>query len=295
LEVLDIFPTPHRAAAKARLPQVATATVIAGVLAVGGAGGALAGVLRVSPQQSEGAFMKAAQAAAASGDVNSAVAYYQRAADAAPKDPTPFSELGALMVRTGSLGGAVEAYRGALARAPSDWRLDLELGRLALRLDQPQEAVGHFETARQEHPEPAVWNGLGVSYDLLGDHLRAQGAYAEGLKTAPDDGPLRNNLGLSQALSGNYPAAIATLSALAASPQATTRYRLNLALAYGLAGDDEKAAAAAREDLGQAEIDSNRRYYQTLRTLGDHARSEAILGNGAAGHIPVPPAPPTSR
>jgi Flp pilus assembly protein TadD len=261
------------------------------VLALLGPGHAPAAMGRASPQQTEDAFIKAAQAAAGAGDLNSAVAYYRRAAEAAPKDPAPLAALGDLMARTGALGGAVEAYRGAAARAPADWRFDLELGRLALRLNRPQDALTHFETVRREHPEPAAWNGLGVSYDLMGDHARAQDAYGEGLKAAPGDATLRNNLGLSQALAGNFPEAIATLSALVSSPQASTRYRLNLALAYGLAGDDEKAAGAAREDLGQADIDSNRQYYQTLRALGDHGRSEAILGAGSA--TPSPAAPVT--
>jgi Flp pilus assembly protein TadD len=275
----------------ARLIRPASALVLT-ILAVLGPGHSYAAMGRPTPQQTEDAFIKAAQAAAGAGDVNSAVAYYRRAAESAPKDPAPLAALGDLMARSGNLGGAVEAYRAAAARAPADWRYDLELGRLALRLNRPQDALAHFETVRREHPEPAAWNGLGVCYDLMGDHTRAQGAYAEGLKAAPGDATLRNNLGLSQALAGQFPEAIATLTALASSPQASSRYRLNLALAYGLAGDDEKAAAAAREDLGQSDIDSNRRYYQTLRALGDRARSEAILGAGTSnGPTPISQGP----
>lgn len=240
-----------------------------------------------SSERSEDAFLKAAQAAAESGDTNSTIAFYRRAADLAPKDATPLVQLGAFMAKTGALPGAVEAYRGALLRAPSDWRIDLELGRLDLRLDHPREAIGHFDTARREHPQASAWNGLGVSRDLLGDHVQAQDAYQEGLKLSPGDPTLRNNLGLSQALAGNFAAAIAGLSSLAAEPGASPRYRLNLALAYGLAGEDDHAATAARRDLGEAEIASNRRYYQTLRALDDHARSQAILGGGTvAGEGP---------
>jgi Flp pilus assembly protein TadD len=240
--------------------------------------GAGAVVAHPSPERSEAAFLKAAESAVASGDINSAVAFYRRAADIAPKDPAPLVALGALMSKTGALGGAVEADRQALARAPGDWRLELELGRLALRLDQPGPAIARFAAVQREHPQAAALNGLGVAYDLSGDHAQARKAYEDGLKLSPDDATLRNNLGLSEALAGDYPAAIATLSALADSPQTSTRYRLNLALAYGLAGDQARAAAASRRDLGEAEIASNARYYQTLRALDDHARSEAILG-----------------
>lgn len=248
--------------------------------------------VRDKPQRSEEAFIKAAEAAAEAGDLNSASAFYQRAAQLAPKDPKPLAELGALMAKTGGLAAAVEAYRGALARSPSDWRIDLELGRLALRLDRPQDALGHFETVKRAQPQPAVYNGIGVADDLLGDHAAAQSAYRQGLRETPGDPTLRNNLGLSQALAGDYAAAIATLSALTASSHATARYRLNLALVHGLAGQDDAAAAAARDDLGEAEIASNRRYYQTLRALGDHSRAAAILGVGAEPRSPLSGSPP---
>jgi Flp pilus assembly protein TadD len=262
------------------------------VVASAPTGLAAPGPVHDTPQRSEEAFIRAAEAAAQASDLNSASAFYQRAAQLAPKDPKPLADLGALMARTGALAAAVEAYRGALARSPSDWRIELELGRLALRLDRPQDALGHFETVKRTQPQPAVYNGIGVTEDLLGDHAAAQSAYREGLRETPDDPTLRNNLGLSQALAGNYSAAIATLSALTASPHASARYRLNLALVYGLAGQDDAAAAAARDDLGDAEIASNRHYYQTLRALGDHARAAAILGVGAQPRSPPSGSPP---
>jgi Flp pilus assembly protein TadD len=269
--------------------------VIAGVVLISAvATSALAanGPVRDTPRRSEDAFIKAAEAAAAAGDINSASAFYQRAAQLAPKDPQPLADLGALMAKTGAPAQAFEAYRAALARAPSDWRIDMELGRLALRLDRPQDALARFEAVSQAHPQVAAFNGIGVAQDLLGDHIAAQRAYQEGLKTSPEDPTLRNNLGLSEALAGDYAAAVATLSALTASPHATPRYRLNLALVYGLAGQDEAAAAAARDDLGESEIANNRRYYQTLRALGDRARAAAILGVGAQAATGIAGPPP---
>ncbi len=282
-------------ASRPRKSQALTAVSLV-ILALAGApaGIAASGPVRDTPQKSEEAFIKAAEAAAEAGDLNSASAFYQRAAQLAPKDPAPLADLGALMAKTGGLAAAVEAYRGALARSPSDWRIDLELGRLALRLDRPQDALSHFEAVKHAHPQAAAFNGLGVTEDLLGDHAAAQRAYKEGLRDTPDDPTLRNNLGLSQALAGDYTGAIATLSALTASPHATARYRLNLALVYGLAGQDDAAAAAARDDLGEAEIASNRRYYQTLRALGDHARAAAILGVGSPSQSPSGGPPPPS-
>ncbi len=285
-------PLSRPAAARRRAVRAMVGSAAAwAVLCAGAAAGDVIG--HPSSEKTESAFLRAAQTAGQQGDLNSAIAFYRRAAQIAPKDPIPMAELGALLEHSEALPGAVEAYRDAAARAPENVLYQMQLGRLALRMDAPAEAQVRFDQAVRLHPEPAAWNGLGVSLDLQGAHARAQSAYAEGLKLAPGDPTLRNNLGLSQALAGDYPAAISTLSALAASPDSTARYRLNLALVYGLAGDDDKAAAAARQDLGEREIASNRAYYAMLRGMGDKSRTEAILG--LAGPPAATGAPPPAH
>src|SRR5262249_37088501 len=109
-------------------------------------------------------------------------------------------------------------------------------------------------------------------------HDLAQQDYRKGLALAPDQMSLRNNLGLSQALSGDYNGAIATLSDVAGRPGASARNRQNLALVYGLAGDNDHASAVARTDLDDAAVRSNLAYYTLLRSLDDVGRTAAILG-----------------
>jgi cell division protein FtsN len=104
---------------------------------------------------------------------------------------------------------------------------------------------------------------------------------------------LRNNYGLSLALSGDYPAAVATLNPIAADPGAPSRYRLNLALVYGLAGDDKKAAAITRSSLDEAAIRNNLAYYALLRAMDDKQRAAAIVGAQLHG-TPVPDAEQTA-
>jgi len=79
---------------------------------------------------------------------------------------------------------------------------------------------------------------------------------------------------------------VLTLSAAAGSPNATARTRQNLALAYGLSGDNEKAAAVGRTDLDEASVKSNLAYYTMLRGLSDHARAAAIIGARSVGPSP---------
>jgi Flp pilus assembly protein TadD len=65
---------------------------------------------------------------------------------------------------------------------------------------------------------------------------------------------------------------------LAREPGATTRHRQNLALAYGLAGDPERAAQVARRDLDEATVRQNLKMYATLRALNDPQRIAEAVG-----------------
>ncbi len=246
-----------------------------------------------SAERSEAAFMRAGDMALSQGETLSAIEFFQRAASLAPRDPAPLVRLGDAYAASGGLAAAYEAYQQALARGSQSPSLDLDLGRLALRLDHPREAVAHFEAARKRREDVAVWNGLGVAHDAMGDHVQAQSDYRKGLALKPGDISLRNNLGLSQALAGNYAEAIATLSSVAADPGAGPGNRLNLAMVYGLAGDDDKASQAARRDLGESDNTANRRYYALLRAMDDRSRTRAILGLGGSGsgRPGAPPAP----
>jgi Flp pilus assembly protein TadD len=137
----------------------------------------------------------------------------------------------------------------------------------------------HLEAALAKRgDDPKLYNSLGLAHDLAGRHDLAQAAYRKGLAVAPGDLALRNNLGLSQALAEDFPAAINTLSTLAAMPAATARHRQNLALVYGLAHENAKAAAVARTDLDEASVKNNLAYYAMLRGLSPEARTAAIFG-----------------
>lgn len=227
----------------------------------------------------------------AAGETDSAIQFYQRAASLAPKDPVPLVRLATAYAKAGAPAAAYDAYGQARARDPQAENVELAMGRLALRLDKPQEAISHFEAARRRHDEATVWNGLGVAHDALGDHATAQSNYRKGLEAKPDDILLRNNLGLSQALSGDYPGAIATLSSLASDPQAGPGNRLTLAMVYGLAGDEEKARQIARRDLGEADVAANLQYYRVLKAMDDRSRTRAILGLGVGTSTPISAAP----
>jgi Flp pilus assembly protein TadD len=270
----------------------ALAVILVGLLGAGAALGAPSPSLappiqsgtgapgKPTAEKSAAAYIRAGDMAMEAGEPMSAVEFYRRATTLTPKDPLPVTKLGGALEAAGEYTQAYEILSKAHAQDPSAWRVDLALGRLAIRLDRPQLALASLDEAMRLHEDPAIWGAMGVAHDELGDHVRAQADYKTGLEKAPSNLVMKNNLGLSQALSGDYAAAIRTLTSLVAEPGATARHRLNLALVYGLAGEDDKAAQAARRDLGESDGAANRKAYAVLRAMDDKTRTRAILGIG---------------
>jgi Flp pilus assembly protein TadD/cell division septation protein DedD len=234
---------------------------------------------RVTPDdKSATAVLRVADATRSGGDPATALNLYRRAHELAPKDPVPLARLGATLASLQAYNEAATAYRQALELAPADTEIMRGLASVMLALNQPDLALTQLDAALAVRQEAKSYSLVGVANDLQGHHDAAQRAYADGLTLAPDDIALRNNLGLSQALAGDFVASTRTLSAAAASTTATARTRQNLALAYGLAGDSDKAASVARRDLDEESVKNNLTYYAMLRGLDDRARAAAIIG-----------------
>ena len=85
-------------------------------------------------------------------------------------------------------------------------------------------------------------------------------------------------LALSLAFAGKFDLAIGILEVFADDPMSGVRLRQNLALIYGLAGMEEKAANIAAKDLDEAGVANNLAYYAQLRNLSSKGRAQAIFG-----------------
>jgi Flp pilus assembly protein TadD len=237
------------------------------------------GTQQIAADSPASTLLRVADAARSAGDLATAVSLYQRATEATPQDPTPWARLGAALTDARAYTEAAEAYQRALKLAPGDPDIERGLGTILADTGRPGLAISHFEAAlKRRGDDPKLYNALGVARDLAGRHDLAQEAYRKGLALAPGHLGLLNNLGLSQALAEDFPGAIGTLSKLVAMPAATARHRQNLALVYGLAGEDEKAAVVARLDLEEAAVKNNLAYYALLRGMSHEARVAAIVG-----------------
>ena len=67
---------------------------------------------------------------------------------------------------------------------------------------------------------------------------------------------------------------------VAADTRAGSRHRLNLALVYGLSGNNAAARQVARIDLDEPAVRRNLAYYRTLRALNDPKATLNAVGAG---------------
>lgn len=120
-----------------------------------------------------------------------------------------------------------------------------------LRRVQQLQRLGRIDLALQEltaalarEPEnPRLLNALGICYDILGEHRRAQEIFRQLLAVNPDDLRVRNNLGYSYLLAGEYQQAVCELQQVVTQDPANERARNNLGLALVYQGRYQEALA----------------------------------------------------
>ncbi len=217
------------------------------------------------------------------GDVRGAIPFYRRAHQLDTIQATPLIRLAIALQTVRAYAEASQVWQAALALDPGNAEALRGYGNNLIALNKPQLAVDKLRASNEIEEDARTYNGLGVAYDMIGDAREAQVHYRLGLQLAPDNVALRNNLGLSLALSGDFQDSIDLLLGVVASAAATARHRQNLALAYGLSGQIEQAAAVARQDLDEQAVASNRAYYAILRAETDPAVRSAILRSHVAG------------
>lgn len=225
-------------------------------------------------------LVRIAKSTAASGDLAIAVSLYRRAHNLNRGNYDAIMGLGRALGRLGAHDEAADVFRAGIVAYPNDPEILRGLGNTLIALNQPAQAIEEYERAMREKEDVRLFNAIGVAYDKLNDHAMAQAYYRTGLDSAPGNLNINNNLGLSLLLSGKFGEAIKMLRTVAADPKSTARQRLNLALAFGLAGEFEAAAEVARMDLDEASVQRNIAYYETLRALDDpKATTEALYAH----------------
>jgi len=251
---------------------------------------------KMTPRENALTMGRMAQRSADEGNFDGAAQLYRRSLALEPNNLPVTLGLAETLYRMDDFRGALETYRQALRLDPVNDEAMRGTGKTLIALDRPKEAIETYHKAAIRQPRDArIYNGLGVGMDMTGDHSAAQQKYRQALTLAPDDPNVQNNLALSLALSGQYTQSIEIFDKLVASPRVTARNRQNLALVYGLMGNEERAAYYARQDLDPAQVQRNLAYYAQLRASTDKARSAAAFGIDSRPGVPQLPAPDTMR
>lgn len=224
-----------------------------------------------------GSLIREGDTKLAAGDAKAASDFYEEAIKRNPQDAQARAKLGDSKLALGQAQAAVAQYRQALEISPGAREILVGYGRTALKANDPDAAIDAFQRAVLAEPTPQNYASLGAAYDLKGDHKNAQTAYRQGLRLAPQNLNLRNNMGLSLALGGDVEAGINVLQSVVIEPNATAQHRSNLALVYGLAGRENAAKRLLERDLTQAQVSRNLEIYRKMRGYNKRSLREAVL------------------
>ncbi len=235
------------------------------------------------------ALARIAEAAVQAGDVQSATAFLGRAARLAPADAQLQIRYARTLAEAGQLDEALRVLRQAQSRAPDDAAVSMVLGRHLVSMHKADVAAGVFRRGLAAHPsDTALLVALGVALDLGRDQQGAQAAYRSALAIKPDLVAARNDIALSLALSGRTAEAIQQLSDLradlvgrGAEPNQVATVDGNLALAYGMAGNVQRAMKTEGTALKPADAAQNARIYSALAGSPLLGVSAGAPGSGA--------------
>ena len=226
-----------------------------------------------------GTLLRLASSTRSSGDPAAAVNIYQQAIVLERGRPEAYTLLGDTLVELGAYDQAAEIFEQSMERDDKSLAAKLGYARTLVALKRPESAIPHYQAVvKSGSRNLQAFNGLGVAYDLAGEHRTAQKVYRDALAIAPDSMLLRNNLGLSLSLAGDHKDAIELLQVVVDEPGARAQHRQNLALAYGLAGDLASAERISRLDLDEESVQSNVAYFASLAAIDDRRKRAAALG-----------------
>lgn len=218
-----------------------------------------------TPAVDEERELRVAQTALQGGDLDMATGIYGRLLQQKPQSVPALTGLGDTLYAVGDYTRADVYYRKAVALDAKAVPALIGMARVAIQQRHFDRAVTTYRQVLAIQPgQTLAAAGLGAALDMLGDHAGAQMSMRTALDANPGDIGLSINLGLSLVMDGKLQEGADMLLDVTRFPGAPPQARYDLALAYGLLGDDEEAARLL-SDLPKQAVEDNLRYYATLR------------------------------
>jgi Flp pilus assembly protein TadD len=207
-----------------------------------------------------GKLFEQAQIAVQKSDIPGALSLIERAVELSPRDVGYRTLLGDLYLKSGRFVSAEQAFSDVLQLHPEDSRATLSLALAQIAQGKAGEAIRNLEGVALEVPADA---------------------------------------GLAFALAGQPQRAIQLLEPVARSAGAPARVRQNLALAYAVAGDWQKARITASQDLPAHEVARRMEQWASFANpMTTHLQVATLLGtspvqdSGQPARLALAPAAP---
>ncbi len=227
---------------------------------------ACANIERSRASGTEKLLLQQAASAKNNGETNKAIDLYRRAVALSQTSVQAQIELAALYRDENKNDKALSLLLDAAKKQPKDAEVNFALAQLFVQMQKPEEALVYFDKglgSNSKHLD--LINGKGVALDMLARHSQAQKLYYQALDLHQSDTEfVQNNLAMSYIMMGNYQKAISQLTAIDKLDQSATM-RYNLALAYGLNGQMDKAKAYAPNDFSNQEFKDDMDYYRDYK------------------------------
>jgi len=197
-----------------------------------------------SKLDAKGTSLRLADAAFQKGEYAMAAQLYYRAAELQPDATDIHIKLGFALFKAGSPADAEKIFRAALAKQPKNADALRGVGHALVMQGRAGDALPFYRQAiaASAKPDGRIYAGLGAALDMVGKHEEARTAYQAGLKLAPGDYALRNNLALSYAMSGDTAKAQSILAGMGDAPKQPPKAKESLS---ALKSTVEKAAHTA--------------------------------------------------
>jgi protein O-mannosyl-transferase len=127
--------------------------------------------------------------------LDEAMPYFNRALEIDPNNADAFCGMGLLLTETGQFARSAEYYEHALRLAPSRPDIYFGLGLALSRRGELRLAAERFSEAVRLRPRYAdAWNNLGITLAQLGETGRAITCFREALQSNPDSPQAKANL-----------------------------------------------------------------------------------------------------
>ncbi|MFQ5738838.1 MAG: sulfatase-like hydrolase/transferase [Acidobacteriota bacterium] len=174
--------------------------------------------------------------------------HLQRASQLRPDDPGSHFYLGIASLRLGELARSEREFKATLELDPGHDAALNNLGTVYIREKKFEQATGVFEKVSRKDPDDvACWVNLGVAHLLQGEEEIALEKFQRALQLDPQLPQVRNNIGLIYLNRGDAHGALTHLQEAIRLKPGYASALLNLARAYELGGEPDKAAQIRKQ------------------------------------------------